>query len=112
MQVLPTRPRLELRLNTRDERAQIGLEPLVRELLMLAALDLLREKIRDRCEKDKGRDPVAHTRLVPLRDALHTRSLRAARDRRRSLSLMRRGGMGRVGIEPTTLGLRVPCSTS
>ena len=27
-------------------------------------------------------------------------------------SVRRSGEMGRVGVEPTTLGLRVPCSTS
>ena len=52
-------------------------------------------------------------RRDPLSQPSHTRACHCVACRERA-RLRRTGvrGMGRVGIEPTTLGLRVPCSTS
>jgi hypothetical protein len=57
----------------------------------------------DACIADGGRDARERTRLVlDLDDQVE-------RNRTPSTSLT---AMGRAGIEPATLGLRVPCSTS
>jgi hypothetical protein len=62
------------------------------------------------------RDPTPRLRARGHRGG-HEASIRGVRDMDdpRNLSGSRLVGpdsMGRVGIEPTTLGLRVPCSTS
>ena len=84
---------------------------------------------RDRERRRHRQDPAQDTVVLaptPVRDRCESRKLEEEAKpvvrRSHHLILYRRQGsrgkpgfpraMGRVGIEPTTLGLRVPCSTS